>query len=117
MVHFRLHLIQRYTLIKQGCWNKQTELWIHCRVISATAVRGGSESLLRQICSPHITAGACDSEEMFSSLAISKSPDFRKHMNQYDVIHLDIQWCMEPAGGPERVVSYITEKTIGELKE
>lgn len=59
----------------------------------------------------------CDSEEMFSSLAISKSPDFKKHMNQYDVIHLDIQWCMEPAGGPERVVSYITEKTIEELKE
>lgn len=59
----------------------------------------------------------CDSEEMFSSLAISKSPDFKKHLNQYDVIHLDIQWCMEPAGGPERVVSFITEKIIGELKE
>ena len=60
---------------------------------------------------------ACDSEGMFSSLAISKSPDFKKHLNQYDVIHLDIQWCMEPAGGSERVVSFITEKIIGELKE
>lgn len=37
-------------------------------------------------------------------------------MNQYDVIHLDIQWCMELAGGPEQVVSYISEKTIAELK-
>ena len=37
-------------------------------------------------------------------------------MNKYDVIHLDIQWCMEPAGGPENVVSYITEKTILELR-
>lgn len=59
----------------------------------------------------------CDSEEMFSGLEISKSTDFRKHLNQYDVIHFDIQWCMEPAGGPERLVSYITEKTIEELKE
>ena len=54
----------------------------------------------------------CNSEEMFSSLEISQTPDFRKYLNQYDVIHLDIQWCMEPAGGPENVVSYITQKTI-----
>lgn len=59
----------------------------------------------------------CDSEKMFSNLEISKSPDFREHLNKYDVIHLDIQWCLEPAGGPEQVVSYITEKTIEELKE
>ena len=59
----------------------------------------------------------CDSEEMFAGLKISKHPDFKKHLNQYDVIHLDIQWCMEPAGGAERVVSYISEKTIEELRE
>ena len=49
----------------------------------------------------------CDSEEMFSQLEISQSPDFKKHLNQYDVIHLDVQWCMEPAGGPEHIVSYM----------
>lgn len=59
----------------------------------------------------------CNSEKMFSNLEISKSPDFKKHLNKYEVIHLDIQWCMEPAGGPEHVVSYITEKTIEELRE
>lgn len=58
-----------------------------------------------------------DSEAMFSELEISKSADFRKHLNKYDVIHLDIQWCMEPAGGPEQLVSYISEKTISELRE
>lgn len=52
----------------------------------------------------------CSSEEMFSSLEIGQAPGFTKYLNQYDVIHLDIQWCMEPAGGPENVVSYITEK-------
>lgn len=59
----------------------------------------------------------CDSEEMFSELEISKNADFKKHLNQYDVIHLDIQWCMEPAGGSEQIVAYISEKTIAELKE
>ena len=48
-----------------------------------------------------------NSEKMFSNLAISKSCDFHKHLNKYDVIHLDIQWCIEPAGGSEKVVSYI----------
>lgn len=59
----------------------------------------------------------CDSEAMFAGLEISKDVNFKKHLNQYDVIHLDVQWCMEPAGGPEQVVSYISEKTIAELKE
>ena len=45
-----------------------------------------------------------DSEAMFADLEISKNTDFKKHLNQYDVIHLDIQWCMEPAGGAEQVV-------------
>ena len=33
------------------------------------------------------------------------------------MIHVDIQWCMEPAGGADHIVSYISEKTISELKE
>lgn len=54
----------------------------------------------------------CDSEEMFSGLAIGKSADFRKYLNRYDVIHFDMQWCMEPAGGPENIVSFIAQNTI-----
>ena len=59
----------------------------------------------------------CDSEAMFSNLKISKSIDFKKHLNQHNVIHFDIQWCIEPAGGPEHVVSYISKQTIAELRE
>ncbi|HIZ21244.1 MAG TPA: ATP-binding protein [Candidatus Blautia faecigallinarum] len=59
----------------------------------------------------------CRSEEMFSKLAIGQSGDFKKHLNQYDVIHLDIQWCLEPAGSPEKIISFITEQTLQELKE
>ena len=58
----------------------------------------------------------CDSQDLFSGLKISEASDFKKHLNQYDVIHLDIQWCMEPAGSPENIVSYISEKTISELR-
>ena len=58
----------------------------------------------------------CDSTQMFSKYEISRYPDFKEHLNKYDVIHLDIQWCLEPAGGPENLVSYITTKTIEELR-
>ena len=59
----------------------------------------------------------CQSEAMFSGLEIGKALDFRKHLNQYDVIHWDIQWCLEPAGAPEQVVTYLSEQTIRELRE
>lgn len=59
----------------------------------------------------------CDTEKMFEVLAIGRSSDFKVHLNKYDVIHLDIQWCMGAAGKAERVVSYITENTISELRE
>ena len=58
----------------------------------------------------------CDSEEMFSNLKISASNSFKKHLNQYDVIHVDIQWCMEVAGGAANIVSFLTENIIKELK-
>lgn len=58
----------------------------------------------------------CGSEEQFLGLAISESPDFREHLNRYDLIHIDIQWCMEPAGGAEQTVSFITENIIKELR-
>ena len=58
-----------------------------------------------------------DSSSLFASLKISGAASYHVHLNQYDVIHLDIQWCLEPAGGPKGVISYISEKTISELKE
>ena len=33
-----------------------------------------------------------DSEEMFFDLEIGKTEDFKKHLNKYDVIHIDVQW-------------------------
>lgn len=59
----------------------------------------------------------CNSEKMFSELAIGKKDSFKMYLNRYDVIHLDIQWCLQPAGGPEGVVSFITEATIDELRK
>ena len=58
----------------------------------------------------------CDSKEMFSHLKINGVPSFEKYLNQYDVIHFDLQWCMESAGGPKHLVSYVTDRVIEELQ-
>lgn len=33
----------------------------------------------------------CDSKELFSRFKIAQTPDFEKHLNQYNVIHVDMQ--------------------------
>ena len=59
----------------------------------------------------------CDSADIFADYEISHAGDFRQHLNKYDVIHLDIQWCLAPAKGAAGVVSYIEKSVIAELKE
>ena len=57
------------------------------------------------------------SEEMFSGLKISQSEDYRKHLNQYDVIHIDIQWFLTNCSNIENIVGFITKSVLTELRE
>lgn len=59
----------------------------------------------------------CDSEAMFAGLEISKSADFKKHLNKYDVIHIDVQWFLANCGDAAHVVAYITSSVLAELRE
>ena len=58
-----------------------------------------------------------DSKEMFSELEISKDEDFRKHLNKYDVIHMDIQWFLANCNDVNHIVEFITKNILDELKE
>ncbi|HIX29180.1 MAG TPA: ATP-binding protein [Candidatus Blautia stercoravium] len=58
----------------------------------------------------------CDSEQLFEGKKISQTEQFREHLNQYDVIHLDVQWCCMDAGSGEETVSYIIQKVLEELR-
>ncbi|MCI5828233.1 MAG: ATP-binding protein [Lachnospiraceae bacterium] len=59
----------------------------------------------------------CDSEDLFSGLAISEDASFQTHLNQYDVIHFDVQWCCMDAEGAAQTVAYINRHIISELKD
>ena len=58
----------------------------------------------------------CDSEKMFEDLKIGSMDSFKEYLNQYDVIHFDVQWCMMDAGGAEQTVSYINRNVLEELR-
>lgn len=58
-----------------------------------------------------------ESEKMFSDLEIGRSEDFKKHLNKYDVIHIDVQWFLINCEDADNVVPYITRVVLDELRE
>lgn len=56
-----------------------------------------------------------DSRELFAPFEIAKSPDFEKHLNQYNVIHLDISSYAAPY--KETLVETLTEVLQNELRQ
>ncbi len=58
----------------------------------------------------------CDSEAMFSGLEIGKDPAFEKHLNKYDVIHIDIQWFLTNCREIDDIVLVITKNVLDELR-
>ena len=59
----------------------------------------------------------CNSQEMFSKLKISQKDSFETYRNRYDVIHIDIQWFLDPLNGSEGMVEKIQKSVYEELKE
>lgn len=57
----------------------------------------------------------CDSKELFASFKIAQRPDFEKHLNQYNVIHLNIPPFMDEAGNIQEMVQFIKNDVMEEL--
>lgn len=59
----------------------------------------------------------CDSQKLFANLSIADQADYKRHLNQYDVIHFDVQWFMEPGGDVSQIVTAMQTAILRELKE
>ena len=66
-----------------------SRLFTEEKCISVSHARRFGKSQAARMIDAYYSMG-CDSRELFSDLEISKSPDFEKHLNKYNVIHLDI---------------------------
>lgn len=60
---------------------------------------------------------SCDSRELFADLEISDDPSFEKHLNQYDVIYLDITLFISSVQNVREVVPSLQSKVIAEIRE
>lgn len=58
----------------------------------------------------------CDSRELFQPYTISSCSTFEKYLNQYDVIHIDVQWCKDQVENINDIVNYIKESCMHELQ-
>ena len=59
----------------------------------------------------------CQSEELFRNLKIAGNASFQQHLNQYDVIFLNIQEFLSMAGCASKLLSYLQEEVLYEVKE
>ncbi len=60
---------------------------------------------------------SCDSQALFEGLEIAQKPSFQEHLNQYDVIYLDITRFISRAEHLENIVTDIQKCVIGELRD
>ena len=57
----------------------------------------------------------CDSRKLFEGLAISKNSSFDKHLNQHNVIYLDITWFINGAENIKDTVKNLQNEVIEDL--
>ena len=62
-----------------------------------------------------LKVGRLDSFDMFSTLKVGRLDSFETNLNKYDVIHIDVQWCMMDAGEVQNTVKYINNGILDEL--
>lgn len=58
---------------------------------------------------------SCDSEYLFKNLKISTAPSFRKYLNKYTVIYLDITLFISRASDIKHVIRNINEEVREEF--
>lgn len=70
-----------------------------------------AQMLLAYYCS------TCNSSELFHGLEIENDDSFRCHLNQYDVLFLDMQRFLSRAKSPKELIAYLQKVVISELRE
>lgn len=58
---------------------------------------------------------SCDSKDLFEGCEIAGDSSFEAHLNQYDVLYLDITWFISNATDIKNTVTDLQREVIGEL--
>lgn len=58
----------------------------------------------------------CDSDALFSHFKISKAPDYKEHLNQHNVIHVDIQKFLSRTNGIQELLDFMQKRILKEMR-
>lgn len=59
----------------------------------------------------------CDSREMFQGLKIAKHTGFEEHLNQYNVIHLNMRDYLTESENMKQLIQFVEEDLLDELQQ
>ena len=86
------------------------------RFICVTRPRRFGKSVTLDMLNAYYSKG-CDSKEIFSDLKISSLPVFDKHLNQHDVIYLDMMEFADNEENGNKYLENLNTEVVSELKE
>ena len=74
------------------------------------------KSMAADMLSAYYSKG-CDSEEMFRKLKIADAPNFEKHLNKYNVIHINMLDFIGEDKTVKESLEYLSKRLIHEIKK
>lgn len=91
------------------------KLFTEQQFICVSRPRRFGKSMAANMLTAYYSRG-CDSREMFSGLKIAKSDSFEKHLNKYNVIHINMVSFLGESHDIDEMIKFIEEDLIDELK-
>lgn len=76
------------------------------KLVCASRSRRFGKSYTTQMLSAYYDK-SCDSHKLFYDLKIAGDESYKKHLNKYNVIYLDITWFISTVGNIKNTVKYL----------
>ena len=92
------------------------KLFTEQQFICVSRPRRFGKSMAANMLTAYYSRG-CNSEEMFSKLKISKADTFEKHLNRYNVIHINLVNFLERSKSIDDMLDYLRKRLIHEIKK
>ena len=92
------------------------KLFTEQQFICVSRPRRFGKSMAANMLTAYYSRG-CDSREMFSNLKISKADTFEKHLNKYNVIHINMVNFVNQGNDIGESLDYLSRRILHELKK
>lgn len=86
------------------------------KFICVSRPRRFGKSMAANMLTAYYSCG-CDSKEMFSRLKIAEAESFEKHLNRYNVIHINMVNFLERSESIDDMLDYLKKRLLHEIKK